>query len=127
MRKIFIYTIVILSPFVSCRAQKIDREVLYGTFNAVDQKYKGLPTYFYTLKLNQDGTFFFVIKFDMASPQCTGKWQVANNEVLLECNESTNPQEALSGGYMSEREHKLQIVSKNKVKYKDVVLKRKKT
>lgn len=46
--------------------------------------------------------------------------------ILLKCSEDANPYEMLSSGYMNEKEHKFQVINRNKIKYKDVVLKRKK-
>ena len=125
MRRVLMYTVVILGLLFSCKVQKADREAIYGTFEALEQKYKGLPTSVYALELKQDGTFSFNIKFDMTSPQCAGEWiTVGEKFILLKCDDSDNAYEAISGGYMNEREHKLEILSKNRLKYKDVVLKR---
>jgi hypothetical protein len=111
--------------FLSCKAQKVGQEAIYGTFYKLD-KDKHFSTS-YTLKLNSDSTFSFLIKVKDGQPQCNGTWELVDNEFIhLKCYEITDVTEALSSGYMNQREHKLQVVNRNKLKYKDVVLKRKK-
>lgn len=125
MMKAIIYMSVILMSLLSCRAQKLEHEAICGTFYKLN-KDKDFSTS-YTLTLNPDNTFTFVIKVQDAQPQCNGTWEMVDNEfILLKCGEDANPYEMLSSGYMSEKEHKLQVINKNKIKYKDVVLKRKK-
>lgn len=61
-----------------------------------------------------------------AKPQCDGKWKIIDNEfILLECNEVTNPYEMISSTYMNQKVHKLQIINKKKLKYNNMILKRK--
>lgn len=122
--KAIIYMSVMLMSLWSCRAQKLEHEAICGTFYKLNKdKYFSTS---YTLNLNPDNIFTFVIKTQDAQPQCKGIWEMVDNEfILLKCCEAANPYEVLSSGYMSEKEHKLQIINKNKIKYKDVVLKRK--
>ena len=124
MKKTLVNMIVMMAILFSCKAQKIDPISIYGTFYKWDKdKYFSKS---YTLELNQDGSFKLKINQLDANPQCQGKWGIVDNEILLECEEGKNPYEMLSSGYLSEREHRFQILSKNKLKYKDIVLKRKK-
>lgn len=125
MKKFVIYLVITLGLFITCRAQKIEQEALCGTFYKLNKdKYFSSS---YTLELRPDSTFSFIIMVKDAKPQCNGKWKIIDKEfILLECNESSNPYEMLSSGYMSQKEQKLQVINKNKIKYKDFVLKRKK-
>jgi len=125
MKKTFVYTLIILGLLMSCRAQKMDSEFHYGTFYAVDQKHKGLPSYFYTLKLYQDSTFLFAIKVDLGGSHCSGKWEITNNTLMIECDEVIDPMESLTRGGMSGVQE-LEILSKDKLKFKDVILERNK-
>lgn len=109
---------------LSCKAQEIDRESLYGTFYGLDKGKDFSASY--TVELKKDGSFSLVIKVQDANPQCNGQWEVSDNEVLLACEEVTDPTKMISSAYMNERQHKLSILNKNKLKYKDTVLKRKK-
>ncbi|PIF02231.1 MAG: hypothetical protein CR996_01235 [Draconibacterium sp.] len=125
MKKAIIYIVVVFMSLLACKAQKIEHETICGIFYKLE-KGKDFNTS-YTVELKSDSTFFLVVGTAAGKPQCTGKWKIVDNEfILLECGEITDVTEALSSGYMSQREHKLQIISKNKIKYKDVVLKRKK-
>lgn len=124
MRKHLIYTVTMILMILSCKAQEIDREAIYGTFYGLDRD-KNFSTS-YTVELRQDSSFKLAIKVQDANPQCEGKWKIVGNEVLLECDEITDPTKMLSSGYMNKREHKLLIVNKDKLKYDGVVLKRKK-
>ena len=74
--------------------------------------------------LNQDSTFSFNISVDLGGSHCSGEWKIADDKVLLECNEVADPMAALTRGGMRGVQQ-LEIISKNKLKYKDVVLKRK--
>lgn len=123
MRKALIYTIAILGLLVSCRAQKIDREMIYGTFTGANKSQTA--TSLYTLELKSDSAFFFNRQVHLGGSHCSGKWKIADNKVLLECNEVTDPIEALTRGGMSGVQE-LQIISKDKLKYKNALLKRKK-
>jgi hypothetical protein len=123
MKRTVVYVIITLCLFISGKAQKIGQEALCGTFYKLNKdKYFNSS---YTLELRPDSTFTFIVMVKDAKPQCNGKWEIIDKEfILLRCNEDTNPYEMLSSGYMSEKEHKLKIINKNKIKYKKVVLKR---
>ncbi len=125
MRKKLIYIVIMMIPLLSCKAQKIEQEAIYGTFYKLE-KGKDFNTS-YTLELNSDSTFTLLINTAAGKPQCSGVWEIVDNEfILLKCGEDADSYEMLSSGYMSQKEHKLQILNKNKIKYKDVVLNRKK-
>jgi hypothetical protein len=110
---------------LSCKAQTVEQASICGTFYE-SYKDKHFSTS-YTLILNSDSTFSFHIIVKDGQPQCNGKWELVEDEfILLKCGEDANPFEMLSNHYMSQKEHKLQVLNKNKIKYKNVVLKRKK-
>lgn len=123
--KAIIYISVVLMSFLSCNAQQIEKETICGTFYKL-QKGKDFNVS-YTLELNTDSTFLLRLNTAGGKPQCEGKWKIVNSKsIFLKCNEIGDITETLTNGYMSQREHKMKIISKNKIKYKDVVLKRKK-
>ena len=107
---------------LSCKAQQ-NQELFYGTFNAVEKSSKGLPSYVYTLQLNRDNAFLFSIRVDLGGSNCSGDWKIAKNKILLECGEVTDPVKALTRGGM-DGVQEFRIINKNKLKYKDVILKR---
>jgi hypothetical protein len=110
---------------LSCTAQKVGQEAIYGTFYKLNKAKHFSKSY--TLELKPDGTFTFIIKVKDGQPQCSGMWEIVGNEfIFLKCNEITDIIETLTNAYMSKREHKVEIINKNKLKYNDVVLKRKK-
>ena len=108
---------------VSCKAQQIDQRAIYGTYYKLDKDKDFSKSY--TLELNQDGSFKFMIKQHHGMPQCKGTWKLEGDQVLIECEEA-QVYEALSSGYMSEREHTFKVLNKNKLEYQGMVLKRKK-
>lgn len=125
MKRVVIYIALMLGLFVTCRAQKIEHGAVCGTFYKL-VKGKDFNTA-YKLEIHADSTFKLLINTAEGNPQCTGKWEIVDNVfIMLKCCEDANSYEMLSSVYMSQKEHKLQIINKNKVKYKDVVLKRKK-
>ena len=109
----------------SCKAQMVDKEAISGTFYKLK---KGEDfNIAYTLKLRANNTFELLISTIDGKPQCEGKWKMINDRfILLECNNDDNPYETISNTYMSQKEHKIQILGKNRLKYEDVVLRRKK-
>ena len=110
---------------LSCNAQKLERDEICETFYRL-QKEKDFNIY-YKVELKSDSTFSLIVGTVAGKSQCSGKWKVVDNEfIILECAEITDITEALTSGYMSQREHKIQIINKNKIRYKDVILKRKK-
>ena len=123
MKKAIIVAVVFMS-LSSCYTQKVGLETISGTFYRLQ---KG--NYFntsYMIELKSDSTFSLIIGTAAGEPQCNGKWKIIDNEfIFLECYKMTDISEALTSGYMSQRKHKVQIISKNKIKYKDIVLKRK--
>jgi len=123
MRRTLIYSLVIVLIAVSCKAHQIDHESVYGNFYNLNKDKDFSKSY--TLELNQDGSFKFIIKQLDARPQCKGKWKLEGNEVLIECEEA-QVYEMISSGYLSQREHSFQVLNKNKLKYNGMVLKRKK-
>lgn len=125
MRKFLIYIAVMLISSLSCKAQKVEQEAILGTFYKLD-KGKHFSTS-YTLMLKSDSTFAFIIKVKDGQPQCDGIWEIVDDKfILLKCGEITDVTETLTNGYMSKREHEIIIINKNKLRYNDVVLKRKK-
>ncbi len=125
MKRAVIYIAIVLGLFVTCKAQKIEQRIISGTFYKL-VKGKDFNTA-YTLELHVDSTFKLLINSAGGGPICEGKWEMVDNEfVMLQCSEDANPYKMLSNGYLGQKKHKLQVINKNKIKYKDVVLKRKK-
>lgn len=122
MKKIFPCTIVFLI-FLSCRALNIGNVPITGTFY---KRGENLGFNFeYKLELKEDGTFYLEEKLMDANPQCKGKWErVGKDSILLKCDSIANVNEMLTNGYMNSREQILKIVSKDGLKYKEIVLKR---
>jgi hypothetical protein len=119
--KAIIYISVMLMSLLSCKAQQIEQAEIYGAFYKL-QKGKDYNIA-YTLELKNDSTFFLHLNTAGGNPQCEGKWEILDgNFIFLKCNEITDVAETLTNGYMSQREHKVEIISKNKIKYKDAPL-----
>jgi hypothetical protein len=118
MKRTLISVVIIISIF-SCKVQEIEQNTINGEFYKL---FKNRDfSYAYTLKLNADHTFKFVLRIET----CMGKWELINDSIILNCNEE--PIESrISSGYMFQREHELQIISRNRLKYNDIILRRKK-
>ncbi|RKN75913.1 hypothetical protein D7Z94_24945 [Ulvibacterium marinum] len=78
----------------------------------------------YSLNLRPDNTFVFSIKSQDANPKCEGSWELNWQSVYLKCNESDDIGEILSSGNMPDKEHKLEVINRNRIKFKNVVLTR---
>ena len=123
MNKNFLLLSLISILFFSCGSQKAIRcnEISGSYYTNVEKS--GFTT-LYTLVLNEDSTFIFSIKTQDGNPKCHGNWEITDNQFLILKCEEADMFEALTNGYMSQREHIIQIINKNKLKYKDIVLKR---
>jgi hypothetical protein len=109
---------IILLVFVSCKVLTLQQEM-------PGEYYKGGKDCEYSLKLNQDSTFVLSIKYQDAKPQCNGKWQYLGKDTLvLKCNEVENISETLNNGYMTDREKKVRIINRNRLKLDQIILKR---
>ena len=123
MRKFLIYMIAMVL-FLSCKAQKIDQQTIQGTFHKLNKGRDFNSSY--AIELHNDGSFILKETHQDANPQCSGKWKIEDGKfVVLKCDEVKDVTETLTNGYMNKREYKLLIINKNKIKYNDVVLKRK--
>lgn len=122
MKKVLIYSIAMIL-FLPCKAQKIDRETIQGTFYRRNKDRDFSSSY--TLELHSDGSFLLIEKLFEANPQCKGKWELEDNKfIVLKCNDVNDVVETVTNGYMNKREQKLLIISRNKIRYNDVILKR---
>lgn len=124
--KIKIICFIAITLFIySCKTQKLveyKSMEIEGTFFGVRET-MGFK-YQYILELNQDGSFFFKIIVQDAMPQCQGKWRFENNKfIILDCHEAS-VWETLTNGYMNSRDYKVEILNKNKLRYNNVILKR---
>lgn len=115
MNKGLLYWFLLLS--FGCSAQKN----LAGTYSRTGKDFK------YTLRLNADSTFSLSQNFFEAAPHCDGKWQrLSKNTILLRCSGVKDVAELLSNGYMSEREKRIIVLSGNKLKLGQVILRKRK-
>ncbi len=119
---------MVLVCFSCISSRELSSDSLIGMFYAKQSAFTRGTYVQYTLELKTDNSFYFEIRGHDYSPRCEGKWDILyeSNMLLLKCEENENQYEMLSSGYMSEREHRFELINKNKLKYKDVVLKRKK-
>ena len=114
-----ILPVILICLLSSCKSLKSEQDI-YGDF------YKKGQDYEYSLTLNKDRTFVLTIKYQDANPSCIGKWEKSNgSEIHLKCDDVENPTETISSSYMNEREHKIEIISSNKLRFKNTVLNRK--
>jgi hypothetical protein len=104
--------------FASCKTVSISQS-MQGHY------YKEGKDYQYELTLNNDSSFTFTKKYFEVNSTCQGKWQrIAKDTLLLKCGEE-DLSAKLQSGYMTERERKVIVLSKNKLKIGKVILKRK--
>jgi hypothetical protein len=124
MLKSIVYLSFILGLVNSVSVQKIDQCTICGKYYKLVRD-KDFSTS-YTIELKADSTFKLSIKIFEGRPQCEGKWKsIGEKLILLKCYEDNNPYEALTNGYMSQKEHTIKIINKNRIKFNDFVLKRK--
>lgn len=103
--------------FASCKTVSISQ-------NMQGRYHKEGKDYWYSLNLNNDSSFTFTKKYFEVNSTCQGKWQrIAKDTLLLKCGEA-DLSERLQSGYMTERERKVIVLSKNKLQIDKIILKR---
>lgn len=114
-RPILTYLICIL--LLSCNATKNIR--IEGVYE------KQGKDFLYTLTLNPDGTFLLSKKYFEVNASCNGDWSKKDDTIILKCAEAESLSEKLSGGYMNQREFRIEIQNENRLKFGKVILERK--
>lgn len=129
MRKIITYSIILMLS-LSCKIQQFTVTSLCGTFEGTEGRCgKPLATYV-LLELNKDNTCSLKRILDLSLHECRGEWAIISDGVIeIRCN--NNPPvsdivKALQGGSYIEGTLKIKVLSKNKLKLGNTVLKRKK-
>lgn len=128
MREIIAYsTILILC--LSCKSQQYNVASLSGTFDGVEGGKNPLSSYV-LLELKMDNTCSLKKTFDLSRIECRGEWVMLNDGVIeIRCNNNpvlSDIEKALQGGGYIEGIIKIKVLSKNKLKLDQTVLKRKK-
>jgi hypothetical protein len=118
MKRTVAYTAILIVMF-SCKAQNIGQSSMSGEYLKI-VKEKGYPYDFaYVLQLNDVRTF----RLKVGRETCLGEWELNDDLILLKCNEEPI-ENLIASGYMFRREHTVKIISKKKLKFNDVTLKR---
>ncbi len=125
MMKTLTYTCMLVLTLISCKVQKVEKVPINGTFYKLE---KGTDFKIsYTLELRVDSTFKLLFNAPGGKPHCEGKWELKDNEIIiLECFKDGDPYETITNTYMSQKTHEVKVLSKNRLKYNDVILRRKK-
>ena len=109
------FLLLLIVVFASCKSVAISK----------GQYYKEGKDYQYTLNLSEDSSFVLIQKYFEVNSTCKGKWQyLSADTILLKC-DSESLYAKLESGYMTERERKVIVLNRNKLKLDKVVLKRK--
>jgi hypothetical protein len=123
MKKLVFYIVILIFLF-SCKSQQI-------TFSSIRGIFEGTETFYYVeLELNQDRTCSLRKTFDLSKIECQGEWSMLNSNLIeIKCN--INPilsdiEKALQGGSYIEGNLEIKILSENKLKLGNTILKRKK-
>lgn len=107
----------LLFVIYSCSTKKN----IYGEY-----RYKGISNGFpkeFNLLIRED-SFSMSYKSQDASPKCVGKWRISKDTLYLECDTVDSTTDMLSNGYMNQRDYKIKIIKKNKLKIigEDIIL-----
>lgn len=128
MKKIIVYSIILIL-FLSCKIQQFTIVSLYGTFDGIESGKIPLFTYV-SLELNRDNTCTLKKTFDLSKIECRGEWAILNGDLIkIKCNNNpvlSDIEKALQGGSYIEGNLEIKVLSKNKLKFGNTILKRKK-
>lgn len=119
--------IALLSGFIfACSMSKeFVSSDLIGSFYDVSSGYIPYTSIQYFLELKTDNVFKFKIHGHGYRPECIGIWEQKGDTIFLKCGEEINIAIMLSNRYMNQREFKVVIKNRNKLKIDNVVLRRK--
>lgn len=119
--------LALLSGFIfSCSVSKeFVSSDLIGSFYGVSNSSMPNTSIQYFLELKTDNVFKLKIQGHDYRPECIGVWEHKGDTLFLKCNEEKDISIMLSSGYMNQREFKVTIKNRNKLKLDNVVLKRK--
>lgn len=118
--------LALLSGFIfSCSVSKeFVSGDLIGNFYGMSNGSIPNTTIQYSLELRADNVFKLKIRGHDYQPECIGVWEHKGDTIFLKCNEEKDIATMLSNGYMNQREFKVTIKNRNKLKLDNVVLKR---
>lgn len=81
--------------------------------------------FIYSLILKEDSSFKLTINGFEVDCYCTGKWSRHGKSVLLQQSDTDDIAYYLSSGYLQlDNDSILNVISKNKIKYRDIILRR---
>ena len=129
MRKLIAYMSILILA-LSCKSQYYTDASICGSFDGVEGRVnrKNPIAYYVELDLKADHTFKLERSFDLTRYTGQGEWAMRKDGVIeLNCN--NNPvlddiQIALMAGGFIEGTLEIRVLSKNKLKWGDTVLKR---
>lgn len=118
--------LALLSGFIfSCSVSKESVSGdLIGDFYGVSNGSIPNTTIQYFLELRADSVFKLKVRGHDYRPECIGVWEYKDDTIFLKCNEEKDIATMLSNGYMNQREFKITIKNRNKLKFDNVILKR---
>ena len=117
---------------LSCKSQYFTDASICGTFGGREGGiHRRNPiAYYVSLELNSDHTFKLARSFDLSRYTGEGEWAMRKDGVIeLNCNNNpvvSDIEKALMGGGYIEGTLEIQVLSNNKLKWDETVLKRKK-
>jgi len=115
MKKLIVYLLV-FNIFFSCNSAR--KNLIAGSFEKKGEDYH------YSLILNySDNSFFLSKKYFEVNASCKGVRITKKDTITLKCNEEEFPAQ-ITGGYMSQREFKIQILNNDELKLDHTILKR---
>lgn len=128
MKRIISYFIIIILS-LSCR-QQYEITSIIGSYGGVEggKKHRHSLPIFVSLELNRDQTFSLRKRFDLTEFSGEGEWEMIKaGEIEIICHYNPVVDEALqavmSGGFIEDT-LTIKVLSKNKLKLGDTVLKR---
>ena len=102
--------------FLSCKTQFLN-------FN-FPSKYMDVKDNRFSIQFKTDSSFV-IHGWGFKNPYgCTGKWRaIGDHKILLRCDDVKDPLLVLEPGYMKNREHIIEILSNERIKYENRILK----
>lgn len=109
--------LIVAVIFLSCKSPAVSQD-LHGRYQRKGKDYQ------YDLTLNSDSTFTLVKKYFEVNAKCSGKWHLVSDTVLLLRCDDEELSAKLQSGYMTERETRVIVINKKKLRIDKVIVRR---
>ena len=126
MRTNILLLLVFVALSYSCSIKKeFGNKSMVGKFYGIADGFIEHTNNQYFLDLKEENLFTLKIIGHDYRPQCEGRWEYKEENLILKCSDIESLAKKLSNSYMNQREFRITVRNKDKLEFNNVILKRK--